>query len=281
MRSFSEDLQLALESNATIFGTYTRITRKDGQVIRLVDLDVNSEIEGQMYYSASGTERTAVEITLDLNADNVDLKGLYSSDLINEDELLAGAYNHAYVEVFIAAHGIAAAEKIPMLWGYFGQIEYDGAQFKLEINCYNYGFSHQIGAVTSPICRDRLGGPRCKVNLDLYRQNFTITEVINGRAFRVSAAVSANYTLGTMLVTSGVGVGSEGEIKEVTGDVVYLYLPLPIPPAVGDGVQLTQGCPGTKDACKTRFNNLDNMDAEPDLPGTDEFFNPTVRRAPA
>lgn len=279
MRSFSEELQQALESNSAIFGTYTRITRKDGQVIRLVDLDIDSVIDGQTYYSASGTERTAVEITLDLNADNVDLKGLYSSELIDEDELLAGAFNHAYVEVFIAAHGVPGAETIPMLWGYFGQIEYDGAQFKLEINCYNYGFSHQIGAVTSPICRDQLGGPRCKINLDLYRASFTVTQVVDGRTFRVTPTIPSDYALGTLLVTSGLGVGSDGEVKTVATDLVTLYLPLSVPPAIGDTIRLTQGCPGTKEACKTRFNNLDNMDAEPDLPGSDEFFNPTIRRA--
>lgn len=278
MRTFSAGLTSALESPTAIIATYTKITRQDGHVLRLVDLDQDSTVAGEIYTASGGAERTAVEIAVGLGADNVDIRGIFDDTIWDEDELLSGAYNYAEVEIFLAVHGDASLEKIPLLIGYFGEIEYDTGQFRIKVNCYNYGFTKNIGAVTSPVCRDRLGGPRCKVNLATIQAAATVTEIIDPLNIRVTPAPLASHAQGTMTMTSGTANGAGAEIKSVSGDVATLYLPFAISPAVGDGAVLTPGCPGTRAACRDTFNNLLNMDAEPDLPGQDEFFSPTVRR---
>ena len=279
MRTPSFSFQQALEDNNTIFGTYTRITRRDGHILRLVDLDVDSPIGGELFLSAGGSGRTAVEVSAGLSADNFDLRGIYDSDLISEDELLAGAFNHSKVEIFLAVHGAPAIETYPLLEGFFGKISYDTGQFSIQVNSFLYALTHSVGAVTSPVCRDKLGGPRCRINLLYYTVETTFAEMISPREYRVSHTGNPTFDLGVLKVLSGVAMGGEAEIKTYVGDRVHLFMPMPIPPSPGDAISVTMGCPGTREVCKTRFNNLANMDAEPDLPGQDEFLNPTVRRA--
>lgn len=279
MRNFSAGLQSALESSSTIIGTYTKVTRTDGEVTRFVDLDEDSYFDGELYFAAGGSERTAVEISVGLGADNVDLRGLFDEDLWDEDELLSGAFNYARIEIFLGVHGDASLEKIPMMLGHFGEIEYDAGVYRIKVNCYNYGFSRNIGASTSPVCRDRLGGPRCKKDLAALQTSCTILEVISGTTFRLSVSAAQSHVQGLLGLTSGAAIGAEMEIKHVSGDTVTTYLPFAVLPAAGDSALLTPGCPGTREACKNTFNNLLNFDGEPDLPGQDEIFSPTIRRA--
>lgn len=278
MRTLSQPLLDALADPTAVIPTYTKITRRDGVVLRLVDLDVDSSYAGETYSSSGGQERSAVQFTSGLSADNVDVNGVYDSELIDEGQLLAGAFNYAAVEVFLAVHNSPTLEKIVLLQGYFGEFSYDMGRYKMSVNVYNYGFSHSIGAVTSPTSRSLLGSPREPVNLAAYQINTTIIAVDSPNVLRVAATVNSAYNDGVAFFTTGAASGLEAEILDAAGNVVTLFLPMTVVAAVGDGVRLTQGYDGSRAQCSSKFNNLLNFNGEPDLPGQDEFMNPTVRR---
>lgn len=278
MRTLSSNLLDALASVTAIIPTYTKITRRDGKVLRMVDLDVDSSVAGEVYISSGGQERSAIELVTGLNSDNVDLKGIYDSQIIDETELLAGAFNFADVEIFLAVHNNPSTEKIVLLKGYFGQFSYDMGKFTLEVNVYNYGFANNIGAVTSPTSRSLLGSPREPLALSAYQMTTTVTGILGPGSLQVGAVVPTAYEGGIGLFTSGSAGGIEIEVRSAGSNVLGLYLPMAVLPQIGDTILLTQGYDGTKYECQTKFNNLINFNGEPDLPGQDEFMNPTIRR---
>lgn len=90
------------------------------------------------------------------------------------------------------------------------------------------------------------------------RRTFTV----NG-----SAREDSWFKYGVAKFTSGANSGLEMEIKDSVGNAIELQLPLRGNIVAGDIVKLVAGYDGTRTQNKEKFNDMENFNAEPDLPG--------------
>ncbi|MDR2945987.1 MAG: DUF2163 domain-containing protein [Candidatus Adiutrix sp.] len=278
MRDFSPAMLEALDDTLIVMGTHTVVTRRDGLALRFVDLDEPSIIGGQAYYPNGSAERSAVRLNAGLGADSTELRGILGADSFSRQDLLAGLFDYADLEVFLSFIGRPDLPVIPLLRGRFGEVEVDSGQYTIQVNSLTHAFSHNIGVRTSPTCRNRLGDENCRVTLEPYRVYGTITAIVDARTFEINALSGQGhlYQGGELQVAGGAAAGLASEIRHGSGSAITLYVPLTVTPAVGDAVCLAPGCDRSRSACRDAFGNLVNFNGEPDLPGQDVMLAPGV-----
>ena len=277
MKNFSQKTLEALAAKNAILCTHTKITRKDGHVVRMVDLDQISTVDGQSYYPGGG-ERTAIKVTATTDADNVDITGLYKEGLIERDDLMSGLYDFAEVEIFLAFFGNPDLDIIPMVRGVFGDVDIRSGDYTIKVEGLTHALKNTVGIFTGPTCRAFFGDSQCKINLADHNVKTTITAIIDPRTFSVGVSDLTNYNAGLMKIASGTAAGQSGEIRTARAGTVTTYLPFVITPKVGDMVTLIRGCNKSRATCRDVYDNLNNFRGEPDLPGTDEILSPSIKR---
>ena len=278
MKDFSPAMLEALDDPLIVMGTHTVITRRDGLALRFVDLDEPLIIDGHTHYPNGSTERTAIRLSVGVGSDTTELRGILSSESFSRTDLLSGLFDYADLSVFLAFIGRPDLPVMPMVRGRFGEMEVDLGEYKIQVSSVTHAFTHNLGVSTSPTCRRLLGDAQCRVNLDNYRVHGVITSVTDARTFEIGAlnGRAGLYGGGEFRVTGGAAAGQASEIRGGSGSAVSLYVPLTVTPAAGDPVRLTRGCDRTRDTCRKVFNNVINIDCEPDLPGNDIMLAPNV-----
>ena len=105
----------------------------------------------------------------------------------------------------------------------------------------------------------------------------TVTAVSSGLSFTVSFSGSYAddfYNLGTVEFLTGALAGTARvEIFDWTSaGVITLFVPLAEVPTIGDTLELKQGCPKTRTACRDTFANVLNFGGFPEVPGSDQVL---------
>ena len=100
MKALAQPLREHLESGVTTMCFCWRVTRVDGLVQGFTEHDEDLRFDGTTFLAASGFSASQVQQSLGLAADNLSVTGALSSASISEDDLAAGRYDDAYVELF-------------------------------------------------------------------------------------------------------------------------------------------------------------------------------------
>jgi len=117
------------------------------------------------YLAASGYTRTDIETKSDLNVDNLDLQGFLVSPAITENDLLAGLWDYAAIEIFTVNYADLTMGKMIERTGHIGQVTLDRDQFTAELRGLMQAYTRSIGRIESPACNANLGDARCKIQL--------------------------------------------------------------------------------------------------------------------
>ena len=72
--------------------------------------------------------------------------------------------------------------------------------------------------------------------------------------------------MGALTFTSGANVGMTRTVKAYGSGLFRFALQLPSPPAAGDTFTVYPGCPKTKEACASKFNNVIHFRGYPYVP---------------
>jgi uncharacterized phage protein (TIGR02218 family) len=278
MRSLSPEQREALSSPATMLATCWRITRTDGEVLRMADADVEIVVDAQTYAPNGSTERTAVTLSDGLSPDNLDIRGVLNSALITDDDLELGRYDYAQVDVFLAFANLDLPP-ISLAQGKFGEIEMDNGAYTAEINGLTHALQTTIGEVTTPTCRATFGDGRCLASLSTWRHTYTLAGVSDARTLTLtgpSLLPAGTYKNGLIEMMDGPAEGLSMEIRAHSGLGLTLYLPLAVLPEAGDTLRVTAGCDKTRSTCRDVFENVINFQGEPDVPGVDALFAPGI-----
>lgn len=281
MRALNPAQLAALAEPATMLVTLWHITRLDGTVIRLTDSDVPVVVDGDTYHPKGSTDRTAIRLRAGLTTDNLDVSGVLTGELILEDDLQRGLYDHADMQISLAFAN-AELPAIPLAVGRWGEVQLDQAGYTVQINGLTQALQATIGESTTPTCRANFGDSRCKASLATWRHTYTLASVASTSALTLTGPSlldpSATYAGGLLEVMDGPAQGLRMEVR--TWDVgtlaVGLYLPLATLPVAGNSVRLTAGCDKTRQTCQLRYGNVINFRGEPDIPGIDALAAPQV-----
>ena len=276
MRDLSPAVLEAISDPATVIVTCWDIERQDGVVVRMTDFDQEVIVDSETYLPNGSTDRTAIRLSDGLSPDNLDIKGVFNSDLITDDDLQNGLYDYADLKVFLAFAENGPDETIPLLAGRFGLVESDGAAYSVEINSITQALMTQTGEVTTPTCRAAFGDERCRIDLSAYRHEYTLDTVEDGRTMTVVEGrqlALGSYVNGEAYLVDGDGIGLRTEIRAEDWPQILLMIPFPVIPKSGDKIELTAGCDKRRVTC-VAFNNIENFQGEPDIPGIDALIAP-------
>ncbi len=274
MRVISPQLEAHFSSAVTTLATCWHISRQDGVELGFTDHDVSIILNNMVYDSIAGFTASIIENKSNLSVDNLELEGQLFPSKITEDELLAGLYDYAEVEVFIVNYKDLSQGKLVMKRGVLGEATLQGQMFRAEIRGLTQYLSQTIGAIFSPSCRAILGDKRCKIALEHFTTIGEVTEAIDRSTFKSEVLTQGNnwFTGGEVIWISGNNTGYRMEVKEFFAGQVTLALPMTHSIQLGDNFKILAGCDKTRETCQKKFNNVINFRGEPDVPGTDKLL---------
>ncbi|GGF53224.1 hypothetical protein GCM10007301_10860 [Azorhizobium oxalatiphilum] len=276
MRALPEAMSTVLASGVTTFCNGWRITRRDGLVQGFTDHDNDIVADGTLFRAASGIAGSESTLAQGLGVTGMELSGALSDDALSEDDLAAGLYDGATIDLLLI-DWMSPASCVLLRRGTLGEVRRQGLAFTVELRSLADALNQVRGRVYSALCDADLGDARCGV--DLAQAAFHAVGIIvareEGARLRVSGpAHSAGwFTGGRITVTSGALAGFAGEVKthvwDASGVVLDLWQEMPAGIGAGDAFAVTAGCDKRFSTCRERFANGVNFRGCPHMPGND------------
>jgi uncharacterized phage protein (TIGR02218 family) len=269
----------------TFWATMWRLRRTDGQVFAFTSHDQDLTFRGDVYKTCASLQASATEQGAMLgDIGNMELLGMITDDSITEEDLFAGRFDGADLEVWLYPWSDAGGETPRrLIAGKTGNLSQRVNAFTMEVLTISQQLQQKaIVEVVTPNCRYDLGDERCTVDLEALR---SVGEVQSLAA--INAHNQANkriffdpvfrteddgyWNAGQITFTSGDNNGLTVEVKsfdQATGELV-LWEPLTHPLQVGDAYSIVPGCDKSVTTCKAKFNNYINFGGFPNVPGGD------------
>lgn len=253
-----------------------KITRADGTIYRFTSLDVPLVFDGSTWSACESLVGSAIEVGNDAASANMDVVGVIDDATIQEDDIRAGLFDGAAVQIWLVDWSDTSRSRLIMN-AFIGQIKASRSKFFAELRGLLDLIQVPQGRVISPECRADLGDSRCTVNVGALAVSTTVTVAVSRRQIVAGALTQADnyWQYGTVEFTSGANDGLLKEIKasQNTGNVV-LSEPFPYEIAAADAFTIKPGCAKRRgEDCRDKFSNAINFQGEPDLPGLDELVH--------
>ena len=277
MRVLGNNLAAHLASGATTLATCWKVTRQDGAVIGFTDHDSTLAFDNCNFAPDSGADGSALQSTSDLGVDNAEIEGALSSTALSGEDLAAGRYDGAAVEIW-RANWSDVAERVLLKRGVIGEVVREGAKFRAEIRGLSQALDRVRGRVYQRRCDAVLGDARCKVDLQTgaFKGAGAVTAVLDDQRFLASglgAFQTGWFCEGALTWSSGANAGIPFAVKAhdagANGAAISLWLPPGAVVGVGDQFTITAGCDKRSETCAAKFSNLMNFRGFHLMPGND------------
>ncbi len=157
-----------------------RDPQPNGTVLGFTALDRDITFGGVTYLAASGFIPQNVETQTKLAVDNTQVIGVLDSAIITHDDLTAGRWDFARVELLQVNWQDPAADVDILMTGNLGEVSIDGNQYTAELRGLTAAYAHNVGEVYTITCRAALGDARCGVNLAPLTVTGTLSAVSAG-----------------------------------------------------------------------------------------------------
>lgn len=275
MREIPAGLQAHLDGEATTLCNAWRVTRRDGVVMGFTDHDRDLSFGGLAYLAASGFEASETEDGNGLSAEGGDVSGGFSADAIRAEDLSAGRYDGAKVEVF-TVNWQDPSQRLLLRTAELGEVRREGGLFRVELRRLTHRLDQMRGRIYARQCDAVFGDARCGMSLVAYRAIATVTAVRDDMHVEVSGLsgfAERFFRYGVLSFTSGAAKGLSADVEDHRrlegADELTLWLPMAAEIAVGDTLEVTAGCDKRFSTCKAKFGNGLNFQGFPHIPGSD------------
>lgn len=263
-----------MSDTATTWTTCLKITRADGVMLGLTELDRPLEIDGLTYLSASGYTPTAYASGDGLAVDNADVEGLLAVAGIEREDIRAGLYDLAKITLFVWDWQAGTQIKL-IATGNWGECTLYRGRFVAEFRSLAQKLQQTVGRIYTAGCDAELGDARCRVNVPA----LTVSGTIDSQTSRMQVVDTARteadgaWRGGLLTFTSGANAGRSYELRTslATGHLTLL-LPLAYNIAAGDTYTLAPGCDKSLETCRDVYANVANFRGFPHVPGTLEVL---------
>jgi uncharacterized phage protein (TIGR02218 family) len=276
MRDVSAGLAEHLASGATTLCRCWRITRRDAVVQGFTDHDEDLVFDATTFRAGTGFEGTEIEARLGFAVTGTELQGALSSETLSEDDLAAGRYDDAGIELFLVDWS-NPENRLLLRAGNLGEVRREDSAFTAEVRGIASRLDEEKGRIFAATCDADLGDARCTIDLDdpAFRGEGTILSLEGTSIFSASglaAFADGWFTQGRLQWASGANAGLAIEVKEHRVDEgvhLSLWQTMPEPLAAGDTFVVTAGCDKRFETCTAKFANALNFRGFPHLPGND------------
>lgn len=199
-----------------------------------------------------------------------------ADDTLNENDLAAGRYDAAIVELWLVDWSEPNL-RILLSKGTIGEVKREGATFTAEVRSLSQRLAEDSGRLFATTCSADLGDARCTIDLNdpAFSGSGTVVSLSAISAFTASGIDTFDddwFTAGKLTFTSGANHGLSVEVKShrKDGAVAFdLWQAMLEPIAVGDTFTVTAGCDKRFQTCHDKFNNAVNFRGFPHIPGND------------
>lgn len=273
MKSIGASLLAHIQGEVTTIATCWRVTRVDGEVFGFTDHSESISIDGVTYIASTGYTATAIQSGSGLNVDNLDVEGALDSETITDEDLLAGLWDFAAIEIFVVNYNDLTMGSMNLRTGNLGAVRTGKGMFVAELRGMMQRLQQSVGRLVMPACNADLGDSRCGIDLSVFTNgtvSSSVDAVASQRAFVASGLTQATAWFDGGLVTwlTGLNVGLQMEVKSfIFGGSVSLFLPMPFAIAASDTFTITKGCDKSLATCRDTFDNVINFRGFPHLPG--------------
>lgn len=248
--------------------TFWRVYRRDGITFGFSSHDRDLVFGGITHRAAPGMVPAAIRLTADLSEESAGVEGALSHDAISENDLAAGLFDSASIEV-----GIVDWETLDhrvLYIGTLGRVEDDRRGFSGELRSAKSILEQDLVPRTSPTCRATFCGRGCGLSAIRFTTRVQVSEVdIELNRVRVAGISGEDHLDGVVRFLDGPQTGIAFAV--VGADEGWLTLDRPLSAGLVAGIpaELREGCDHTLTTCAARFENAVNFRGEPFLPGND------------
>ena len=277
MKSLSPEFQAHLDSGATTLCHCWQLIRPDGLTLGFTDHDEDVSFGGTVFEAVAAISASAIESSTGLAVDNLDVVGALSSDRLSEEDLAAGRFDDAVVEIW-RVNWADTTQRVLMRKGNLGEVSRSGSSFRAEIRGLAHKLNQPVGRIYQFTCDAVLGDARCGVDLAsaAFRGTGTITAMPDARSVEIAGLddfASGWFDRGALTATDGVNQGLSFEVRghrrTATGTLIEFWQSTPRVFDTGDAVTVTAGCDKTVGTCRAKFANILNFRGFPLMPGND------------
>jgi uncharacterized phage protein (TIGR02218 family) len=277
MKSLPPSLAAHLATGTTTLAWCWRVTRNDGVRFGFTDHDRDLAFDGTAFEAATGFTASEIRDALGLSVDNLEVSSALKSDRLDEDDLAAGLYDDAAIEIWRVNWADPDA-RVLMRSGSLGEVRRSGAAFTAEVRGLAHYLQQPKGRLYQSGCDADLGDARCGVDLDdpAFRGTGTVIAAAGRRQLTASgldAFAEGWFTRGLVTFTSGANANRAQEVKRHTlagaTATIELWQPMALDILADDTFTVTAGCDKRFATCRAKFANAVNFRGFPHMPGPD------------
>jgi uncharacterized phage protein (TIGR02218 family) len=292
MRAASAGLIIHIASGSRTMAKLWKVTRTDGAIYGFTNHDADLVVDGLTYVADLGINASAVQTSVGLSVDNLDVTGFLASGTLTEEEVGKGLWDHAEVRLMECNWADLTMGVLKEKRGWIGEITTTDAGYKAEFRGLATVLNAPIGRLMAPGCPHKLGDAQCQVDLTDYTAAGVVTAAETDRRVFDTDLSAATVRLtplttgapdlgyfddGILTWTSGsANAGLEMDVKRYTVDGrIELHLPMGVDIVPGDEFSIVAGCnkalgeADTAGHCVNRFDNAVNHGGDPFAPGLD------------
>ena len=248
--------------------TFWRVYRRDGVMLGFTSHNRDLAFGGIVHRTAPGMVPAAIRLSADLKEDSAEVQGALSHATIREQDLAAGLFDNAAIE--IGAVDWELLDHHIIYSGRLGRIEDDRHGFTAELRSAKRQLEEDLVPRTSPTCRALFCGPGC----GLSAASFSSTKTLAGFDLDLNTVWfegldPIEFVDGQLRFLDGPQTGITFGIVSADPSGLTLDRQLVDGTGIGTRTELREGCDHTLTTCSTRFGNAINFRGEPFLPGND------------
>ncbi|WP_425902419.1 DUF2163 domain-containing protein [Agrobacterium radiobacter] len=279
MKTIPAALAEHLKGDATSTCHCWKVTLKDGVTIGFTDHDEMIVFGGTSYLAASGFSASDSDSETGLGASAGEVAGGFSSEAIAEDDLAAGRFDGARVELFLV-NWQAPDQHMLLNMREIGEVTRAGGAFRAELRSLAHRLGQPQGRVYGRRCDAALGDRRCGVDLGPLSGHGSLAAVDASGGLLVSgldAFADGFFSRGKLRFLAGLLAAKsfdlDGHERRDGGVHLSFWLPPEQLPSPGDIFSVTAGCDKSFTTCRAKFTNHLNFRGFPHLPGADFAYS--------
>lgn len=288
MKNIHPSFQSHLDSKTTTICYCWKITRRDGKILGFTEHDRTLFFDGVYFESRSGFNATAIQQSLGLNVDNLNVEGAISSAAISEVDIYTGKFDGAEIELYLVNWAAVGDPNMRYLVnrGYIGEIKREGKMFNAELRSLSQRLQEVTGRTYQRYCDAVLGDSRCKVDLTAHTYSTIVLDPLSSVSFVINSlpVLDDYFSLGKIRFTSGENKDLTVEIKKHRLDpdgkhTIFLWAATSFPLKKQTTLSITAGCRKERQSC-VKFSNIVNFQGFEFIPGNDAVAKYPTRGAP-
>nr|WP_137676882.1 DUF2163 domain-containing protein [Parerythrobacter lutipelagi] len=248
--------------------TFWRIYRPDGVALGFTSHDRDLFFDGLVHRAAPGMVPSAIRRSARLDDDSIDMQGVLSHSSIASDDIRAGRYDGARIEV--GAVDWETLDQTVLYAGSISLLSEEDDTFSARLESAKSAFDIDYIPRTSPTCRAQFCGPGCSLSPAIHTHRAKLVSCdLDASCFSFDVANPGDFNAGEVVWLGGPAAGLRMAVRDVENGTFLLDYTLADEPPSGTAVRLRAGCDHTLATCGNRFGNAVNFQGEPYLPGND------------